>query len=169
MPVPPLHRMKLRTAELSSALGASYGRVRNWNTRQGTYQKFHQGWDLEAPIGTPCRAIADGTIEYVGFHPQFGHQVILRFSKSGNQRQSIPGDTLFAHYAHLSGATTVEAGQTVRAGDTIAYTGASGNASPSAPHLHFEIRTTADPNPGRGEKGRVDPATVLGYHYLRCE
>jgi len=166
MPIPPLANMKLRTAALQSAYGASFGKVRNWNAPQHAYTKVHQGWDLEAPVGTPCVAIADGLIEYVGFHPQFGNQVVLRFSKSGNQLQSIPGDTLFAHYAHLS-SVLVKTGQSVKAGDTIAQTGATGNASAGAPHLHFEIRTTADPNPGFGQIGRIDPATVLGYHHLQ--
>lgn len=165
MPVPPLAQMKLRTAELPSALGASFGKVRNWSAQQHAHTKVHQGWDLEAPIGTPCRAIADGLIHHIGNHPQFGVEVILRFSKSGNKLQSLPGDTFFAHYAHLS-AVLVKVGQEVRAGDTIALTGATGNASASAPHLHFEIRTTSAPSPGLGLTGRVDPATILGYHYL---
>jgi murein DD-endopeptidase MepM/ murein hydrolase activator NlpD len=164
--VTPLAQMKLRTAELASALGASYGKVRNWSEPQQAHTKFHQGWDLEAPVGTACRAIADGIIEHVGFHPQFGNQVLLRFSRSGNQLESIPGDTFFAQYAHLS-AVLVTVGQAVKAGDTIALTGTSGNASATAPHLHFEIRTTANPNPGLGATGRVDPATILGYQYLR--
>ena len=165
MPVTPLTQMKLRTAELPSAFGASYGKVRNWNAQQHAHTKFHQGWDLEAPVGTPCRAIADGLIEYVGMHPQFGQQVILRFSRSGNTLQSLPGDTLFAAYAHLS-AALVTKGQAVKAGETIALTGVSGNASSSAPHLHFEIRNTANPNPGLGSVGRLDPAEVLGYRFL---
>lgn len=166
MLVTPLVQMKLRTAELETAFGASYGKVRNWNAQQHAHTKFHQGWDLEAPVGTACRAIADGRIEYVGTHPQFGQQVILRFSRSGNRLQSLPGDTLFAHYAHLS-AALVSAGQEVTAGQTIALTGVSGNASGSAPHLHFEIRNTSNPNPGLGAVGRIDPAEVLGHHHLK--
>jgi len=158
--------MKRRKAGLESTLGASFGKVRNWNTQQHAYTKTHQGWDLEAPVGTPCRAIADGLIEYVGLHPQFGHQVVLRFSKSGNRVQSIPGDTLFAHYAHLS-TVLVQTGQSVMAGQIIAHTGISGNASANAPHLHFEIRTTSDPSPGLGAVGRLDPAAVLGHHHLQ--
>jgi murein DD-endopeptidase MepM/ murein hydrolase activator NlpD len=157
--------MKLRTAQLPSSFGASYGKVRNWNAQQHAFSKTHQGWDLEAAIGTPCRAIADGLIHYVGHHPQFGLQVILQFSRSGNPRQSIPGDTFFAHYAHLS-AAGIAAGTAVRAGDVVGWTGVSGNASPKAPHLHFEIREMAAINPGLGLTGRLDPAQFLGYQYL---
>ncbi len=83
MLVSPLVHMKLRTAALPTSLAATFGKVREWDQTQHEYKKFHQGWDLEAPIGTPCRAIADGIIHYVGHHPDFGSQVILRFSKSG--------------------------------------------------------------------------------------
>ena len=165
MLVMPLVQMKLRTAQLPNALGASFGKVRNWNAQQSAFTKFHQGWDLEAPVGTPCRAIADGLIEYVGTHPQFGKQLILRFSKSGNRFQSVPGDMFFAQYAHLS-VVMVKEGQQVRSGDTIALTGTTGNASAAAPHLHFEIRNTSNPNPGLGGSGRIDPAEILGYHHL---
>ena len=165
--VTPLVRMKLRTAQLASSLGASFGHVRNWNASTHAHTKFHQGWDLEAMVGTDCRAIADGMIEFVGIHPQFGNQVILRFSRTGNKLASIPGDTLFAHYAHLS-AVLVNPGDEVAAGAVIARTGVSGNASAGAPHLHFEIRNTASPNPGLGGAGRIDPADVLGHHHLMC-
>jgi murein DD-endopeptidase MepM/ murein hydrolase activator NlpD len=56
----------------------------------------------------------------------------------------------------------------VAAGQLIGFTGHSGNASSSAPHLHFEIRNTSNPNPGLGSIGRVDPTTVLGYNFLVC-
>ena len=166
MPVTPLVRMKLRTAQLPNAFGASFGHVRNWSAAHHRFTKFHQGWDLEAPIGTPCRAIAAGIISYIGNHRQFGWQVILQFSKSGRELQSTqPGDTYFAHYAHLS-AILVRRGDVVVAGQTIALTGASGNASAKAPHLHFEIRNTSTPSPGLGGVGRIDPGEILGYQYL---
>ena len=44
------------------------------------------------------------------------------------------------YYAHLQGyANGVRVGMRVAAGDLIAYNGSSGNASASAPHLHFEV------------------------------
>jgi murein DD-endopeptidase MepM/ murein hydrolase activator NlpD len=71
---------------------------------------------------------------------------------------------------HLSaGRVLAKDRKQVKAGEAIGLTGTSGNASSGAPHLHFEIRTTSNPNPGLGDVGRVDPATVLGYHYLRSE
>lgn len=164
MTVPPLQVMKLRTASLPNAYGAGYGKVRVWSSVQHDYTKLHQGWDLEAAVGTPCFAIADGIITHVGHHPQFGTNVVLQFSGQANPISSGPGD-LFAFYAHLQAATAV-VGKLVKAGDQIGLTGTSGNASPNAPHLHFEIRNTSNPSPGLGLVGRVDPGKVLGYQYL---
>jgi len=162
----PLKQMKLRTKELDSVEGASYGRVRKWNAAAHHYTKFHQGWDLMAASGTPCYAICDGVITHTGHHAQFGWNIVLMFSKSGQTGVS-PLDALWAFYAHLS-HILVAKNQIVTAGQEIARTGHSGNASASAPHLHFEIRHTSNPNPGLGNTGRLDPATVLGYQYLVC-
>lgn len=162
--VTPLKKMKLRTVDLESAYGASFGRVRKWDRAAHQFKKFHQGWDLEAVVGTRCYAIADGVITHVGKHTQFGQNIVLQFSKTG-QTQVSPNDPLWAFYAHLSEILVVK-NQIVTAGETIGLTGHTGNASAHAPHLHFEIRNTPNPNPGLGETGRLDPAMVLGYEYL---
>jgi murein DD-endopeptidase MepM/ murein hydrolase activator NlpD len=162
----PLKKMKLRTKELESAYGSSYGKVRVWNSTTHHYTKFHQGWDLEAATGTPCYAICDGVVTHVGHHAQFGRNVVLEFSRSGLTGVCAV-DALWAFYAHLS-SCVVKKGQIMNAGDVIGFTGHSGNASASAPHLHFEIRHTSNPNPGLGGTGRIDPATILGYNHLVC-
>ena len=90
----------------------------------------------------------------------------LQFSKSG-LKAVCPVDPLWAFYAHLSNVL-VSKGQIVSSGRLIAMTGHSGNASASAPHLHFEIRNTSNPNLGKGEIGRLDPAIILGSQYLMC-
>jgi murein DD-endopeptidase MepM/ murein hydrolase activator NlpD len=162
----PLKTMKLRTKELESSYAASYGRVRNWNAALQHHTKFHQGWDLDAATGTTCYAIAGGVITHIGHHPQFGRNVVLQFSRSGITNASAP-DALWAFYAHLS-HILVANGKIVSAGQPIGLTGHTGNASATAPHLHFEIRNTPNSNPGLGSVGRLDPATILGYHYLVC-
>jgi murein DD-endopeptidase MepM/ murein hydrolase activator NlpD len=122
--------------------------------------KPHQGWDLQATVGTPAFAIAQGKVLSVLNHGDYGLQVILAFAHSGG--------TKFAHYAHLA-TVSVTPGQDVTEGTQIGTTGASGNAAnlPVAErHLHFEIRTVA--HPGVGLAGRDDPGNVLGFSTLSC-
>ena len=44
------------------------------------------------------------------------------------------------YYAHLMGyAPNVVEGLQVQEGDVIGFVGTTGNASPEAPHLHFQV------------------------------
>jgi murein DD-endopeptidase MepM/ murein hydrolase activator NlpD len=44
------------------------------------------------------------------------------------------------YYAHLTGyAPNVKEGMQVQEGDMIGFVGSTGNASPDAPHLHFQV------------------------------
>lgn len=55
---------------------------------------------------------------------------------------------LMLYYAHLQGYRRgLREGQTVVQGQVLATVGASGNADPAFPHLHFQILETA---PGSG-------------------
>jgi len=108
-----------------------FGKVRNGGTR------VHQGWDLEAKVGTPIYAVSDGTIEFVSTLDQgaYGKQVCLKFAYGPK--------TYYAFYGHLSDVK-VKAGDAVSQGDELGLTGKTGNASNmpvNEEHLHFEIRT----------------------------
>ena len=141
----PLERNEIQRGRTSN----TFGYVRNGGGRP------HQGWDLYAPLGTTCYAVADGVIEdVVPNHTDFGKYVLLKFDHRGQ--------TLYAAYCHLSLSLVVR-GEAVRAGHAIALTGDSGNAkNPNGEeqHLHFEIRTQQ--NPGKGLGGRIDPASFYG-------
>jgi len=153
----PLEVMRLRTAQLASVNSSTFGRVRNNNTR------VHQGWDLDAEPGTSCFSIADGIVLWTRSGGAYGEQLAIQFNRDGSGGNTESRDPLVAFYAHLTpGSISLSEGSTVRAGQFVASTGTSGNASHSAPHLHFEIRTKGD-NAGRGLNNRLDPAEVLGY------
>jgi murein DD-endopeptidase MepM/ murein hydrolase activator NlpD len=136
----------------------TYGPVRNGGKRN------HQGWDFYAEPGTPCFAIADGTVVKIRNVGDYGLQVIIRFDFKLDGKPS----KLFAFYAHLSRADVKE-GQSVKLGQQVGLTGNSGNASTMRgkdQHLHFEIRTTAIT--GRGLDGRMSPLRVLGHCPLQA-
>jgi murein DD-endopeptidase MepM/ murein hydrolase activator NlpD len=104
---------------------------------------FHTGIDWAMPIGTPVHAWKDGAVKLAQWIQGYGYLVILEH----------PNDML-TYYAHLS-RFRVGAGQSVKAGDVIAYSGNTGNST--GPHLHFEIR----------EKGVLtDPLAVLSREHL---
>lgn len=84
---------------------------------------FHDGIDLRAGHDTVF-AIMDGTVAACGYGDAIGLYIRLNHSVAG----SI--------YGHLS-QTFVAAGDSVRAGDAIGITGATGNVT--GEHLHFAI------------------------------
>ena len=97
----------------------------------------HLGIDIMAPEGTPVLAAAGGVIVKRDSSALGGISLYER---------GMDGTTLY-FYAHLSRyAPTIDEGDLVRQGDVIAYVGHTGNASASAPHLHFGVYTVTDPN-----------------------
>lgn len=89
-------------------------------------EKFHQGVDLAAPIGTPVLAARGGIVETTGTDTVYGNYIVL---KHDNSTQSL--------YAHLS-AIDVKMGMRVEKGNTIGKVGTTGWST--GPHLHFEMR-----------------------------
>ncbi|MBU3668564.1 MAG: hypothetical protein FGM57_01195 [Candidatus Taylorbacteria bacterium] len=91
----------------------------------------HNGVDFGAPIGTPVKSAASGTVIGAGDTDltcrgaSFGRWILVRHN---NGLSSI--------YAHLS-VISVQEGQTVAAGDVIGYSGNTGYST--GPHLHLGV------------------------------
>jgi murein DD-endopeptidase MepM/ murein hydrolase activator NlpD len=104
-------------------VNSGYGsRVSPWSAQS----EFHSGLDIGAPVGTPVRAPAPGTVVFAGVHAEYGQILIV---DHGNDTKSI--------YGHLSKVYVVE-NQKVERGEAIALTGNTGRSS--GPHLHYEIQ-----------------------------
>ena len=108
-------------------------------------QRRHEGIDIFAKRGTPVVAVADGFVSFTGDRGLGGKQVWQRLGLFGHS----------VYYAHLD-KIAVESGRRVRAGDTLGFVGNSGNASGTAPHLHFGIYTSS---------GAVDPLPFVYRHH----
>lgn len=92
--------------------------------------RSHEAIDIMADAGTPVLAVADGHVEKL-FTSDRGGLTIYQFEPSGQYAY---------YYAHLQRyADGLRERQAIRKGEVIGYVGATGNADPTAPHLHFAI------------------------------
>ncbi|MET7901724.1 M23 family metallopeptidase [Streptomyces sp. NPDC005355] len=129
-------RPKFAIPVAQHGLSATFGQAGiNW-------MSVHTGIDFPVSYGTPVMAATDGTVR-TQWNDAYGNMVIMT-SPDGTE----------TWYCHLS-STKIRSG-TVQAGDTIAYSGNSGNST--GPHLHFEV------HPGGG--AAIDPLPWLRSHGL---
>lgn len=92
--------------------------------------RLHDAIDIMAQAGTPVLAVADGQVEKL-FTSERGGLTLYQFEPSGKYAY---------YYAHLERyAPSLAEKQSLKRGQVIGYVGSTGNASPSAPHLHFAI------------------------------
>lgn len=102
--------------------------------------RAHRGIDLPAPTGTPVRAIADGTIEFIGQQRGYGNVIVIRHDARTT--------TLYAHLHTFTHG--LAPGAAVSRADVIGGVGQTGWAT--GPHLHFEFHLDGEP---------VDPMPVI--------
>jgi murein DD-endopeptidase MepM/ murein hydrolase activator NlpD len=116
-----------------TTIGGPFGSFRS--------QGAHQGNDLFADFGTPVVAVADGVIANVGSLPISGNRLWV-YADGGDQ-------FFYAHLASFAPAAVND--RHVEAGTILGYTGNTGDAEPTPPHLHFEIHPdggkAVDPHP----------------------
>jgi len=86
---------------------------------------MHGGLDISAPMSTPVKAPAAGTVIAVGPEKSLGNVVVVSHGYGFK--------TLYAHLSKLR----VRNGQTVKRGDVIGEVGNTGLST--GPHLHYEI------------------------------
>jgi len=84
------------------------------------------GIGIKAPVGTPVRAVAAGTVSLAGPLGLYLTSVLIDH-----------GGGYYTFYAYLNDAT-VRQGERVLRGQVIGHVG--GESSDEGPHLHFEIR-----------------------------
>lgn len=124
----------------SYTLSASYG------TGGDRWASKHSGQDFAVPVGTKVMAAHGGTVVKAGGNgagdgPAYGNAVVVKHDNN-----------TYTQYAHLS-RVDVKVGESVKTGEEIAKSGNTGNSS--GPHLHFEVRKSADYGTA------VDPVAAL--------
>ena len=92
--------------------------------------KLHTGIDIGVASGNRVIAANSGTVIKAGWNNSYGYMVMIDH-----------GGGIVTLYAHNS-SLAVSTGQTVSAGQTIAYSGSTGMST--GPHLHFEVRVNGE-------------------------
>lgn len=120
------------------------------------YAKFglpgHTGIDYSCAVGTPVKAVADGTVVYTDMD-EGGYGLYVRI-----WHKALGIHTLLGHLSEVK----VKVGAVVKQSDVIALSGNTGNST--GPHLHYEVRACNE----KGEyvavtnmpKGAVDPLSL---------
>ncbi len=146
LPPPQIGRLLIPVEGVSAAqLTDTFSQARAGGLR------VHDAIDIMAPLGTPVLAVASGRVEKL-FVSEGGGNTIYQRSADG---------TLIFYYAHLDRyAPGLTEGQQVSVGQPIATVGYSGNADPTAPHLHFAIQHTLPTAKWH------DPATAINPYPL---
>lgn len=125
-----------------------FNSIINYGPEKG---RTHHAIDYSAPKGTPIYAVADGIVSRADSRDPAGGNIIELTSQQGN-------DKLQAVYAHLD-KMYVKPGQSVRAGQIIGQTGATGQVSGA--HLHFELKLNgAALDPQKYINGIVNPKDI---------
>lgn len=103
-------------------------------------RRFHTGVDVAGTYSVT--AAGDGTVVHIGWNPSGGGHTVV-----------IDHGEIHTAYFHGREATRLKRGQSVKTGDFIYTSGATGVAT--GPHLHFEVRR------GRAQSTHVDPMPYL--------
>lgn len=126
-------------------------------TLAGESTTFHGGLDYVGAVGSPIRAVKEGTVVVAapnGTYNRYGNLVVIKHDD--------PTEAPYSLYAHLN-SLRVRKGQKVRAGQLI---GTMGNTAATADepkrtvrtHLHFELLKNF---PAPPDVGRIDPSPYL--------
>lgn len=120
--------------EIIPVAGVAPGQlVDTFTQARGDGARRHDAIDIPAPLGTPVIAAMPGTVEKLFLSKDGGNTVYVR---SRDRR-------VIAYYAHLDRyAPGLAEGKALETGDPIGTVGATGNANPDAPHLHFALWKT---------------------------
>lgn len=101
----------------------------------------HFAVDVVAPVDSPIKAVANGTVIFAEWTAETGYVIILEHM-----------DGLLSVYKH-NGSLNKGQGDVVRSGEVIASVGNTGELT-TGPHLHFELWSNGSP---------IDPLNFIDF------
>lgn len=93
-------------------------------------RKSHNGVDIAVPVGTHVYSAIDGTV------------VLAAYSESAGNWVKVQNEAGWTVVMMHMDSLTVSAGQEVKRGDHLGYSGNTGRST--GPHLHLEVRNPSD-------------------------
>ena len=135
----PQYVFPLEDADAAVLQSFGYRDVAGVSVDGAAKQAFHSGVDLEAAEGSSVLAVADGTVAASTYDMVYGNQITIQHA-----------DGMLTTYSHLS-ERLVSEGDSVRQGQIIARSGATGWVT--GPHLHLDVQVNGE---------YVDPLEALG-------
>lgn len=146
MPPPPSQPLLLPVGGVQSA------QLVDTYTQSRGEGRSHDAIDIMAPRGTPVYAVEDGRVAKL-FLSKPGGITLYQFD---------PSERVAYYYAHLDGyADGIVEGKLLKRGELIGYVGSTGNANPSAPHLHFAVFALG-PDKKWWQGTAINPYPLLG-------
>lgn len=118
---------------------------------------FHNGIDIAANRGTPIYAVKDGVVTRADWYSGYGNCVIIYHGGGVS--------TLYGHCDNGGSSYPtfeVSVGDTVKAGDVIAYVGTTGRST--GYHLHFGVMNNASSSTGSGNYVNPDLYLPDGFY-----
>ncbi len=111
-----------------------------YSRQTGAYEISHKGTDFRAPLGTEILSINDGKVILVKSFRNYGKTVVIDH-----------GEGVMSLYMHFSEFRVME-GETVKKGQVIGLSGATGYAT--GPHLHLSVKI---------DSYSIDPMVFLNF------
>jgi peptidoglycan LD-endopeptidase LytH len=132
-----------------------------------SYQRGHHDYpatDIFAPIGSSVVAVTNGIVDFVSYEDRWDGKVDDPATRGGLSVAIIGDDGVRYYGSHLSAiAPGIMPGVRVRAGKLLGYSGRTGNARGTSPHLHFGISHPTYPEDWEVRRGEISP-----YPYLQA-
>lgn len=130
----------------------------------GPYHHDYPAADIFCPVGSAFLATTAGVVDFVNRVDLWDPSTNLPEYRGG-MMVAIIGDDGWRYYgSHLSAvAEGIEPGVRVTTGQILGYTGKSGNAQGTPPHLHYGISHPTTPDDWKTRRGEIPP-----YEYLQA-
>jgi murein DD-endopeptidase MepM/ murein hydrolase activator NlpD len=138
--------------------------VRATSVEYGPYHHDYPAADIFCPIGSEYVSTTSGVVDFVNRVDRWNPSTNMPEDRGGIMVAFIGDDGWRYYGSHLSGiAEGIEPGVHVTAGQVLGWTGDSGNAQGTPPHLHYGISRPTTPDDWQVRRGEIPP-----HEYLRA-